>query len=216
MKNYLNTLLFVFLLVMATGCTEDDTVMPKIDTTLPDAFPAIFYEGFSRPAPATFNFENWTKFAQTGSKNWFLNNYQGSDVVTNHYLEFSSFGSGDASNIGWIISPAINLDTITATGLKKRLAFQSAQHHAVSAENKFELLVSSNFDGTNVLSATWTVLPFRLPTYSSATNYDFVNSGGVDLSAYQGNIHIAFRVTGNGTSNSNLTGGFQIDNINVF
>ena len=207
MKNYLNTLLFVLILAVASSCTEEE------DTTLPASAPAIYYEGFSRVAPAAFTFENWTLFAQAGSKQWFKASYQGaSDLVPNDYIEFSSFG-GQASNIGWAISPAINLDTIAVPAIKKRLVFQSAQHHATSLENKFELLVSADFDGTNVLGATWTVLPFRLPTYTGGTNYDFVNSGGVDLSGYSGKIHIAFRVIGNG---SNLTGGFQIDNINIF
>ncbi len=203
MKNYLNTLLFLFLLATVSSCTEED------DTTLPEAFPAIFYEGFSRVAPATaFNFENWTVFSQTGTKKWFKTSFEGND-----YIEFSSFGSGEPSNIGWVISPAINLDTITVPALRKRLVFQSAQHHANSAQNKFELLISTDFNGTDVLGATWTVVPFRLPKYPGGKNYEFVNSGGIDLSNYAGNIFIAFRVTGNG---SNLTGGFQVDNINIF
>lgn len=201
MKNYLKTLLFVFAAAATWSCTSEG------DTELPPIAPAVFSENFTRTAPEQFNFENWTVFAEAGTKNWFKNAFGGND-----YIEFSSFGSGQASNIGWAISPAFNIDET----VKKRLIFQSAQHHATSEANKFEVLVSSDYDGTNVLAATWTVFNFRKPTYTNATNYDFVGSGPIDLSAYSGNIYIAFRVTGDGLTNSELDGGFQIDNIKLF
>jgi hypothetical protein len=43
-----------------------------------------------------------------------------------------------------------------------------------------------------------------------------VPSGVIDLSEYSGEIHIAWRVKGDGLSNSEFDGGFQIDNIKVF
>ena len=178
------------------------------ETTLPPMYHEIFSEDFSRPKnePA-FNFEDWILFSQAGTKLWFAGNYQEND-----YIEFSSFGSKDASNIGWAIMPVLNLDDLA----QKALIFQSAQHHSKSLDNKFELLVSTDFDEKEVLSATWIPLKFRVPTNTAATNYDWVNSGKVDLSAFSGNIYIAFRVTGNGLYNSTQAGGFQVDNIKLF
>lgn len=208
MKNYFKFLvpaLFVF----AVSCTEED------DTSLPgNIVTPIFSEDFERPeGMPVFNFQTddqpWTNFAQAGSKIWFLNQF---GTPVDHYLEFSSFGSGQASNIGWIITPAINIDSAE----KKRLVFQSAQHHATDAGNTFDLLVSDNFDGTNVTAATWDLKSFRKPEYTSAANYDWYNSGIIDLSEYTGEIHIAWRIKGDGLTNSNFDGGFQIDNIKVF
>ena len=175
MKNYLIKLTFVILFVSTfSSCSNDDTQLPELS-------PAVFSENFSRPTEQPeFNFEGWTKFSQAGTKEWFKNSYQGDD-----YIEFSSFGSGQSSNIAWAISPVLNIDSTTS----KTLIFQSAQHHATSLDNKFELLVSTNFDGTNVLSAKWEILNFRKPSYTTATNYDFVNSGPIDLSSYSGNIY---------------------------
>ena len=196
-KMLLLTILFAFI----PACSDDELKLPELYTT-------IYSENFSRPEnEPEFNFEDWTKFSQTGTKEWFKNDYQDND-----YIEFSSFGSSQSSNIGWAISPEYDIEMLN----KKVLIFQSAQHHATSLDNKFELLVSSNFDGTNVLSATWETLKFNLPEYNNATNYDFVNSGAVDLSSFKGKIHIAFRVTGNGLYNSNQAGGFQVDNIKLF
>lgn len=203
MKKYiLTTCITLFFLALFSSCDED--------TTLPPSYPEMFSEDFTRPtAEPAFNFQDWVLFSQAGKKTWFKASYTNSNQVTNDYIEFSSFGSGDASNIGWAIMPAYDLNLLA----QKALIFQSAQHHATSPENKLELLVSTNFNGTDVLAATWVPIKFRLPTYTNGTNYDFVNSGKVDLSPYSGTIYIAFRVTGNSTT---LTGGFQIDNIKLF
>ncbi|HWR94517.1 MAG TPA: DUF5017 domain-containing protein [Flavobacterium sp.] len=202
MKNYISKIIFAFItLIFFSGCSDEDT-------SLPPMYPAVYSEDFSRPeTEPPFDFEDWTLFSEAGTKTWFKNDYQGND-----YIEFSSFGSGEASNIGWAVSPAYDLET---TG-QKALIFQSAQHHATSLDNKFELLISSNYDGENVLKAKWTTLKFNLPTYTSSTNYDFVNSGRVNLESYSGKVYIAFRVTGNGLQNSNQAGGFQVDNIKLF
>lgn len=202
MKKNIAKIIFVFLfLSIFSGCSNDDT-------SLPPMYPAVYSEDFSRPEnEPPFDFEDWTLFSQAGTKKWFKNSYQGND-----YIEFSSFGSGESSNIGWAISPPYNLDTTAA----KALIFQSAQHHATSLDNKFELLISTNYDGVNVLNAKWITLKFNGPAYTNATNYDFVNSGKVNLQAYSGTVYIAFRVTGNGLQNSNQSGGFQVDNIKLF
>lgn len=204
MKNYLKFALVAVLFSGAfTSCSDDDTTLP------PTAHP-IYSEDFGTIDPDTnaysFDFADagWTIFAEAGTKNWFVN-----DFDNNVYLEFSSFNSGNSSNIGWLITPAINIDNAQL----KRLIFQSAQHHATSLDNKFEVLVSTNFDGTDVLGADWDLKSFRVPPYNNAYNYDFYNSGAVDLSGYSGNIYVAFRVKGNSTTQ---TGGFQVDNIKVF
>ncbi len=198
MKNYLKSALVAVLFAGVFASCDDN------DTTLPPTASPIFSEDFSRPPGEMFDFEGWTVFTEAGTKDWFKNAFGGND-----YIEFSSFNSGNASNIGWAITPAINIDAAQL----KRLIFQSAQHHATSLDNKFEVLVSGNYDGENVLAAEWELKSFRLPPYANAYNYDFYNSGVVDLSNYSGEIHIAFRVKGNSTTQ---TGGFQVDNIKVF
>jgi hypothetical protein len=206
MKNYLKTALAAVLFAGTfTSCSDDDTALP------PTAY-ATYSEDFGAydvdTNTYTFDFATagWTVFAEAGTKNWFIN-----DFDDNVYLEFSSFNSGNASNIGWLITPAINIDQAKL----KRVIFQSAMHHATSLDNKFEVLVSTNFDGTNVLAADWEKKTFRTPELlgSGGVNYTFVNSGAVDLSEYSGEIYIAFRVIGNSTTQ---TGGFQIDNVKIF
>lgn len=200
-KHFITTCLTLLFIGLFSSCDDD--------TTLPPMYPDVYSEDFSRTAvdEPPFNFEGWVLFSQAGTKSWFKGSYGGND-----YIEFSSFGSGEALNIGWAITPAYDLDLLA----QKALIFQSAQHHATSTENKFELLVSTNFNGTDVLAATWVPLKFKGPTLTNATNYDWVNSGRVSLADFSGNIYIAYRVTGNGLQNSNLSGGFEVDNIKLF
>jgi hypothetical protein len=97
---------------------------------------------------------------------------------------------------------------------KETLVFQSSQSYVSAAANKLEVLISNNFDGTNVTAATWTPITATLPTTTSPY-FEFIKSGEIDLSQYTGNISIAFKVTGSGT-NTTLDGSYQIDDIRVF
>jgi hypothetical protein len=50
--------------------------------------------------------------------------------------------------------------------------------------NSLEVFVSSNFDGLNVTKATW--IPLVILPKQATPWYQFVGSGGVDLSSYKG------------------------------
>ncbi len=144
----------------------------------------------------------WTNFAEAGSSVWRERVYS-----SNGYAEFSSYNSGDNSNIGWLVSPSIDLE---AQGIEF-LNFKMAQHHLESDENTIEVFVSTDFNGTDVLDATWEAISAALPTQSTSW-YDFVDSGLIDLSSYSGTLHVAFKVTGDGNS---LTAGFQLDDFSI-
>lgn len=128
----------------------------------------------------------------------------------NGYAEFSAFG-GQALNKAWLISPALDFTGYT----NKSVQFKIAQHHldVDFPNNGLEVLVSTNFDGTNVLAATWVAVPANIPTTSTAW-YAFLGSN-VDLSSYSGTIHVAFKFTGSGT-NTTLDGAFQVDDFKAF
>lgn len=169
---------------------------------------AFYTENFQTAIDNTnLNLPGWTNFAESGTKLWKEEVFSG-----NGYAELSSFGSGNALNVAWLVTPAINLDATA----NEFMTFRTAQHHldVDSPDNSLTVYVSTNFDGTNVLAATWTPVTVTLPTQSTAW-YEFVSSGAVDLSAYSGNIHVAFKFKGSGT-NTTLDGAFQIDDLKVF
>ncbi|CAM3672666.1 hypothetical protein FSS13T_26270 [Flavobacterium saliperosum S13] len=181
-----------------TGCVNED------EFDIPTIRPVIFTEDFNEvDFNQVLDYEGWTNFAEAGTKKWIER-----DFNNDGYAQFSSFGSGEASNIGWLISPAINMDANEG----EILSFQSASNFVDNANNKLEVFVSSDYDGTNVLTATW--VPLNATVADNTTNnYTYIPSGNIDLSTYTGTLHIAFKVTGNG---STLDGLFQVDKIKVY
>lgn len=197
-------LMFVGIIAISsfTGCSpEDDIKNAKVN-------PYLFYQDFASNTTdgQNINIQGWTNFAEAGTVKWQEGIYSGSK-----YAEFSGYQSGQASNIGWLISPSINMDANT----NEKLAFDVAQAYVSSSANSIELLVSKNFDGVNVLDATWESIPFNKPPLNFDTNFDFFSSGIIDLSKYTGNIYLAFKVRSSGT-NFSLDGTYEIDNIRIY
>ncbi len=196
---------YIFPLAVLTVAAIFTACSPEDEQELPQYSPTIYLEDFQKVIDGTFDETPFTNFSEAGTKKWFSNSYQG-----NAYYEFSPFNSNETLNIGWFITPVINLDT----AVKKRLTFQTAQHHVVNTENNFlEVFVSTNFNG-DVATAIWTKVEFTGPKIGTGFNYDFFNSGAVSLAQFSGNIHIAFKATG-GTASANA-GAYMIDNIKVF
>ncbi|MFP9115009.1 choice-of-anchor J domain-containing protein [Flavobacterium sp. RHBU_3] len=183
-----------------TGCDED--------TELPIYRNPIVYQTFEsgedNETLSTVNTPGWTTFLQAGTKQWTIQRYS-----DNGYAEFNPYQSGNASNIGWLISPAIAL----TENNDKTLTFESSQAYTTSADNKLEVFISTDFDGTNVTAATWTPVTFTAPEIAGV-NFDFVPSGKISLSAYSGNVYVGFKVTG-GTASA-VDGSYQIDNVVVY
>lgn len=169
-------------------------------------FDIIFKEDFDLAVDDTdLNFDGWTNFDQAGKVKWKERSSDG-----NGYAEFNPVGSGNASNIGWLITPGITRDSDSHTYLN----FKAAQNEVRSASNTLEVLISTDFDGSNVLSATWQPLDASLPSQTTPSN-EFVDSGLIDLSSYKGILYIAFKVKGNGRTTS-LSGAYLIDDIYIF
>ena len=186
---------------LSFSCVSDD------DTALAPFSEVVYSENFQEAVDGTdLDIAGWTNFAQAGTKLWKEERFT-DNGIENGYAEFSSFGTNQSSNIGWLITPALNLD-----GAAKKFSFQAAQHHLSSVNNTLQILISTNYNGSDVMAATWTPLQAIVPTQANDW-YEFVNSGAIDLSAYSGTVHIAFKVTGNG---STLTAGYQIDNVKLF
>lgn len=203
MKNIFKAIgIVTTVLVITTSCVSDD------DFVIPPVKPILFSEDFPEEEidfNQNFDFEGWTNFAEAGSKLWIER-----DFNNDGYIQFSSFQSNEASNIGWAITPAINMDQVEG----EILTFESASNFVDNPDNKLEVFISSDYDANtgNVLGATWTQLTATVAD-NTTNGYTYIPSGEIDLSSYSGNVHIAFKVTGNGTT---LDGLFQVDKIRVY
>lgn len=203
MKKLLLYSLLVFAgLSTLSSCTSDsDVENRKVKTTL-------FVENFTDNTDGTvLNTTGWTNYAQAGTKKFTEEVYSG-----NGYAEFTSFGSGQASNVAWLISPAFDMDKQDG----EKLVFQAAHAFLTSADNTLELVVSTDYDGNiaNFNQSSWLSLPVTTPKPSNDF-YEWVNSGEVDLSKFKGILYFAFKIKGSGT-NTALDATYQIDNIRLY
>jgi hypothetical protein len=198
MKSKFRYIIFAALSVGILSC-DDDTDLPVYN---PLDYAQDFNEGNDNTILAI---DGWKNYAEAGSAVWKIQQYS-----NNGYAEFTSYQSGDATNVGWLISPAIALEADN----DKTLRFEVSQSFVSSTANKLEVLVSTNFDGTDVAGATWTVVNADIPG-TDAVYFEFQDSGEIDLSGFSGNAYVAFKVTGSGT-NTSLDGSYQIDSFRIY
>jgi hypothetical protein len=76
--------------------------------------------------------------------------------------------------------------------------------------------VSTDFDGTNVATATWTQINPTLAnasTPATGSYSDWVASGVTSLTSFNGNGYIGFKYTGDATTNTTT---WRVDNVVVY
>jgi len=167
----------------------------------------IWSEDFSYIADPYLPITSMTVVMQAGTKDWHGDGYNGQSA------EVSAYGSGEASNIAWLITPVIDLTTATSP----KLSFYSALKY--SAGDLLTVWISTNYDGgSSPQNATWIELSTANIVTSSdpvdaSSGYNFTNSGDVDLSAYNtfSTVYIAWKYVGSGTNS--LTTKYRVDNI---
>lgn len=98
-------------------------------------------------------------------------------------------GSTKYESESYLISPCIEIPMDGQTDL-------SFRHAAKFFENtsQMTLWISTDYDATNPSAANWTQL--IIPTYPTGQNWNWFNSGQIDLSGYKGQyVNIAFKYT---------------------
>ena len=136
----------------------------------------------------------WKDIIVAGDRAWIGKLYE-----ENHYAQATGYNSGLDDMETWMITPLVD-----NTNGDKTLTFKASQAYwAHTSGDPLEVYISTNYNGDNFESATWTKLSPNLPT-SSNDNYEWVESGDVDLSSYSGNIAIAFKYKGSDTETTSI------------
>jgi hypothetical protein len=140
----------------------------------------------------------WTTKNVLGNINWATSNAGGAPT---YYAAISNYISGNQACETWLISPPFNL----TNNINPMLSFNNAYNYTGPA---LEAMVSTNYSGGAVSTASWTTLPYT----ASTGGFNFVNSGNISLNAYKtNNVTIAFKYSG--TSSSGST--WELDDIAI-
>lgn len=153
--------------------------------------------------------DGWVNYMEAGAVAWEGFSSVSSNASLGRSARFQSASSGDVSNIGWLITPAINLDSQDGETLR----FKTSSSLADSSY--MEVLIALNWDGVeaNISAATWEVLPAAYVVKNSDSFAPWFASGNVDLSCISGTAHIAFKYTGSGQAS--FDGVYELDEISV-
>ena len=156
------------------------------------------FESFKNDA--TIYIAGWQNIAQAGGRLWLNKLFSG-----NGYAQATAYNSGLAKMVAWLITNPVNIST------QKVLQFQTAKAYWAHTGNNhpLEVLFSTDYNGTNLASATWTTLPAVL-VQKNDPDHTFIGSGNVNLPVQQGKSGVvAFRYTGSNTESTSS----RIDNI---
>lgn len=206
--------------VLAINQLEDVNMEGERCTLLDiNDFSVVFEENFeSMSTNTTVSGNGWTAYAEAGAYNWrvLTTSDNGNPGPGNQIASMGAYNSGVVSNIAWLVSPVINLDTQDAEFIN----FQSS--NSFSDDSELELLISTDWDGTQAGIATAIWSPLQGNIVSDNQHYqDWVDSGMINLSSYSGNAYIAFKYIGGDNSGSNppntstTDGTYEIDNFKV-
>jgi len=151
----------------------------KTDGTPPEAsgvtsdLKVIISEDFESETLGIFS-----QYSVVGDQTWEWGTYGG-----DNFAKMSGYAGSPVANEDWLISPALNLDNYQ----NEILTFKTAQNYDGPM---LEVKVSTDYDGSSdPNTATWSDLD---PVLSSG-NFEFVESGELDLSVFNGNaVYVAF------------------------
>lgn len=147
----------------------------------------------------------WLNYTEKGNRDW-----QGKSFGGNAYLQCSA-NDGAAECVSWMVTPQVNIpaDAAYALSFDVKVGFYKGEC--------LQILISTDFDGTDVNAATWTDVTseFTLPTQPTSGYGDaFESAGKMVLDAYKGQaVYVAFKYTGEGPSAKTTT--YQIDNVKI-
>lgn len=140
----------------------------------------------------------WKSGTLQGSNNWICTDNGGD-------LNASATGSVSGSQEMWMATPVIQ------SGGNDMLSFSSAQQNILTSS--LTVMISTDYDGTNFGSATWTTVSATVASGSNANNV-FVPSGSNALSAYLGSGYTGeYAIAFKANMASNAFSIFKVDNV---
>ncbi|MBP5365211.1 MAG: choice-of-anchor J domain-containing protein [Bacteroidales bacterium] len=147
-------------------------------------------------------FDDWTEKQVQGSFNWAQKTFN-----DNAYIQFSA-NKAEGVEENWIVSPKIDI-----TGCKSpKFSFSACTGYYNAA--CLSVLISTDYNGTDIASATWTDVTANFAFELSKKYGTMQLAGVIDMADFvSDNLYIAFKYLGDGTNAKTTT--YQIDDVCV-
>jgi len=149
---------------------------------------------------------NWQSIGIIGSEAW-----QGRSFGGNTYAQIQGFSSDYPQIESWLVSPKIDFSMVDVMTFETKIGYWT--------NDGLEVFISTDFNGCDAASATWTeltdaVIANSVNSPSGVGGYaDFyTQSGDVDLTSFTGVGVIGFKYTGDNSANTTT---YQLDNVIV-
>lgn len=171
----------------------------------------VDFEEQRRNSPIAIS--GWTNYIEAGTETWeaYASRSDSSNPSLGISARVRSANSGDAHTISWLITPEIPVETNS----KITLEFKTSNSFADASF--MEVLYSVDWDGTEegVSMAEWGVVADATIVSDDQFFGDWVSSGLVDMSCFEGSGYIAFKYTGKDTEDAEFNGVYELDDIVV-
>lgn len=166
--------------------STDDIVMDDVRCD------PLFVEAFET------DFPTWTAYNVLGAQVWSPNTYGNPGKCA----AMSGYSGGSQNNEDWLITPAIDLSSVSGAVL----TFQTAKNYSGPV---LEVFMATDYAGGDPnTDGTWTPLTATL----SSGSWSWTDSGDIDVSAAAGgDLFIAFKYTS--TTSGSAT--YEVDNVKV-
>jgi len=168
----------------------------------------LLFEDFSSVSDpyAPIDIDGWKIIAEAGTEIWQGNSYNGESA------QISADGTGEASNIAWMISPKLDL----ASRNYPKLSFVAEMKYF--ADDLLKVYISTDYDGGDMpQDFTWSELPAHIVTNTDPTSGgwggNIAESGKVSLQTWasSSSVYIAWKYEGSGTGGQ--TTSYRVDDI---
>lgn len=144
--------------------------------------------------------EGWTNILVAGDRSWV-----GKTFNAEKYAQATGYNSGIEDMETWLITPPVTNISDKVLSFKSAMGFW-----AHSSTAPMTVLISSDFVGNNFETATWTELDVIMANEND-DDHEWINSGEVDLSNYNGNAAIAFKYKGSDVEST----AYRLDDIKI-
>ena len=162
-----------------------------------DAVEELMIDFESQAAGVDVNITDWSNEATKGVRKWRTKEFD-----DNVYVQATAYNDTETEMETYLITPQIIMNGSNTLSFRSAMAF--FKHDGLTVQ------ISSNYS-EDPSAATWETLSATLAG-SGNSDYDWVESGTIDLSGYSGKVHIAFKYNGTGASNTTT---FIVDDVVV-